>query len=58
MARYRYQEQTEAQRRVAGTESWGRVWEVIDTQGDVFVAFCPDEVDARTITEALNGRTA
>lgn len=54
MARYSYQEQTEAQRRVAGTESWGRVYEVIDTRGDLFVAFCPEEENARKITEALN----
>lgn len=51
---YHYQEQTEPARRVAGTASWGRVWEVIDTRGDLFVAFCPDESHAQKIVEALN----
>lgn len=54
MPRYCYQEQAIAQRRVAGTEAWGRVWEVIDTHGDLFVAFCPDEADARQIVTSLN----
>lgn len=55
--RYRYQEQTLRDRRVAGTESWGRVWEVIDTLGDLFVAFCPEEADAKHIVDALNKGT-
>jgi hypothetical protein len=52
--RYRYEEQTLQERKVAGTEAWGRVWEVINTQGDLFVSFCPEEADARLITNTLN----
>lgn len=54
MNRYIYQEQTVEQKRVAGTQAWGRVWEVIDAQDDLFVAFCPEEADAVKITMALN----